>query len=305
MKIIYPDYYKNFNCIADRCEDTCCAGWEIVVDSASASLYKTADGSIGDRLRCEMKTDCDGDIVFALDNGRCPFLNQRNLCDIYSELGEDSLCRTCKMFPRFIEEYGATRETGLGLACPEAARIIVNYKGERVLLSEINDEVPLPNDIDPETYFNLLSLRKQIFSVIDDSSLPFESRLLKMLEIAGENDATLPHINDCIKILSSLDILTHRWQSLISGGVVCTDFSQKDNELANIAWYYIYRYFLKSVFDGDVITKVKLCVFACTVINAFSYKENIADIAHLFSKEVEYSADNIETVYRQLKNQGR
>ena len=27
-----PDYYKKFSCIADKCPDTCCAGWEIVVD---------------------------------------------------------------------------------------------------------------------------------------------------------------------------------------------------------------------------------------------------------------------------------
>ena len=28
----YPDYYDRFACIADRCEETCCAGWQIVID---------------------------------------------------------------------------------------------------------------------------------------------------------------------------------------------------------------------------------------------------------------------------------
>ena len=27
MKIVTPDYYKDFRCIAGDCTDTCCAGW--------------------------------------------------------------------------------------------------------------------------------------------------------------------------------------------------------------------------------------------------------------------------------------
>ncbi|MEG0772579.1 hypothetical protein [Clostridium sp.] len=32
MKVPVPDYLKEFKCIASRCEDTCCDGWEIVID---------------------------------------------------------------------------------------------------------------------------------------------------------------------------------------------------------------------------------------------------------------------------------
>ena len=35
MKNIYPSYYKKFRCVADKCPDTCCAGWEVVVDPPS------------------------------------------------------------------------------------------------------------------------------------------------------------------------------------------------------------------------------------------------------------------------------
>ena len=40
MLYTYPDYYKEFKCIADRCEATCCAGWQIVVDEESLARYK-------------------------------------------------------------------------------------------------------------------------------------------------------------------------------------------------------------------------------------------------------------------------
>ena len=301
MKLVYPKYYKEFRCIASRCEDTCCAGWEIVVDSDSADYYKTVSGEIGDRLRREMKTDSDGDIIFSLNNGRCPFLNSTNLCDIYSALGEKALCHTCTMFPRFVEDYGGTCETGLGLACPEAARLIVNETGERELLFEFNSDLPLPNDIDPEKYFELLSLRKTIFAVIDDNTMTFENRLMKILELAGESNPELPAVKNCVMKLQKLDILTPRWKKLISQIPEEKDFSQNVHQLENIAWYYIYRYFLRSVFDGDTLSKARLCVLACVVINAYSNKETVADIAHLFSKEVEYTADNIKNIFIQLK----
>lgn len=301
MKLVYPHYYKNFKCTASACEDTCCAGWEIVIDPRKAEYYNSVQGEIGDRLRREMKTDADGDIIFALNSGRCPFLNGCNLCDIYSALGEAALCHTCTMFPRFVEDYGGTCEMGLGLACPEAARLIVNDTGERELLSEFNSELPLPNDIDPERYFELVSLRKKLFAVIDDDATPFENRLLKILELAGENNPVLPTTEECVNKLKKLDILTSRWEELVSKMPEEKGFSHNVHQLQNIAWYYIYRYFLRSVFDSDTLSKVRLCVLACVVINAYSKEETIADIAHLFSKEVEYSADNIKTIFKELK----
>ena len=39
MKIIIPDYYPLFSCIAGKCPDTCCAGWEVVVDPESEKRY--------------------------------------------------------------------------------------------------------------------------------------------------------------------------------------------------------------------------------------------------------------------------
>ena len=32
MKLIAPDYYNKFSCIADKCRHSCCVGWEIDID---------------------------------------------------------------------------------------------------------------------------------------------------------------------------------------------------------------------------------------------------------------------------------
>ena len=40
MLITVPDYYDEFQCIAGECEDTCCVGWQIVIDETSKKKYK-------------------------------------------------------------------------------------------------------------------------------------------------------------------------------------------------------------------------------------------------------------------------
>ena len=35
-----PSYYKNFRCIADKCPDNCCRGWEIDIDEDTLDYYK-------------------------------------------------------------------------------------------------------------------------------------------------------------------------------------------------------------------------------------------------------------------------
>ena len=54
MKIRVPDYYDEFKCIADKCTDTCCAGWQVDVDDKSFAYYKTIKGEFGDRLHSVM-----------------------------------------------------------------------------------------------------------------------------------------------------------------------------------------------------------------------------------------------------------
>ena len=105
MKIRVPDYFNEFNCIASECEDTCCAGWGIVIDEETFKHYESVEGEFGDRLRREI-VSVDGENIFVLKGDNCPFLTENKMCDIYNNLGEDSLCYTCRQYPRFTEEFG-------------------------------------------------------------------------------------------------------------------------------------------------------------------------------------------------------
>lgn len=324
MKIVYPDYYKDFKCVAGECVDTCCAGWEVVVDSDSADKYRAVDGSFGEKIRNAMTLDADGDMIFSPVNGRCPFLNDKNLCDIYINCGENHLCRTCTMFPRFTEEFGSLRENGLGFGCPEAVRIILSQKEKWKFISEITDELPEPNDIDPELYFALLVIRKKLFEIIFNKAFSFEICLANALGLTDncqqfiddeeyekcnafcesykmkKSESFQPFGKECLTILESLEVLSDKWRSTLYR----VDFTEKieySDKFRNIAAYYIYRYFLKSVYDYDAITKIRFCAFSCEVISQL-YKSGVPleTAVRIYSKETEYSAENLEKIYDYL-----
>ena len=81
-------------------------------------------GEFGTRLR----NSIDWDEECLPEQSALCILNEENLCDLYKALGPDSLCDTCRMYPRHTEEYEGLRELSLSLSCPEAARIILSCK---------------------------------------------------------------------------------------------------------------------------------------------------------------------------------
>lgn len=124
MLLRVPTYYKDFACIAEKCNYSCCAGWDVDLDEETADYYRSVKGAFGERLKSRMVKGEDG-VHFALEkDGRCPFLNSENLCDIYIELGEEALSEVCTEFPRFTMEYENVREKMLSLACQEVGKLM-------------------------------------------------------------------------------------------------------------------------------------------------------------------------------------
>lgn len=179
-----PQYYDNFTCIADRCPDTCCAGWQIVIDDTSLENYGKISGTFGERLRKSIDWE-EG--IFRQNQRRCAFLNQENLCDLYRELGADSLCDTCRMYPRHVEEYEDLREFSLSLSCPVAAEMILGCK-EQVRFLEAEDDVEEQEeeyeDFDIILFDWLEEAREVLLEVIQDRSLPVSARMLVLLNVS-------------------------------------------------------------------------------------------------------------------------
>ena len=317
MILRYPEYYKKFRCTADKCSDSCCIGWEIDIDSDTEAHYRSISGTFGERLR---RNIADGSFVLTPEE-RCPFLNSTGLCDIYTELGEESLCQICSDHPRYYEWFGSVKECGTGLCCEASADLILS-EDHKLAEEKVPDEDCV--EYDEELFRLLLRAREDITSCLQNAELPAAAAyILSYAEelqcnidngeyVLPEQPAdTVPEQADVRGILeyySGLEPINENWQPYIkrcaglsgaSGGI--------DEEflpyIRRVAAYFIYRYFLKGVFDGEILSRVKLAVLSSWVIaelwriekaeNGKCPHEKRVSIAKDYSKEIEYCEENI------------
>ena len=364
MKIRVPEYFKDFKCIASKCEDTCCAGWGIVIDDATYDRYKNVQGEFGDILRSEIVHEA-GENIFVLKGNNCPFLNEEKTCDIYINIGEENLCYTCQQYPRYTEEFGSLREVGISLSCPEAARIMLNNsKKVEFELSENNEVVSSYNDINAQLFIELLQSRKIVMDIIQDRTIDLRKRavvallfvdeiqekideseikeiksvrekyldkgfleeLINELEEYRDNEGSkYDDMHEYFKVFKDLkhitpddplglnDALRYFWQTdedeelyIIKHRQFEEYYKDKLYKFENILVYFVFRYFMKAVFDYDILAKIKTALVSYMIIRELAvvrYIENneftdedMVDIAHTYSKEIEHLEENIEAL---------
>jgi len=177
MRYIKPDFYDQFICTADQCPDTCCAGWQIMIDEDSLEKYSQVKGAFGKRLRNSI--DWTEGAFFQCQK-RCAFLNESNLCDLYTNLGSDALCDTCRNYPRHVEEYADLRERSLSLSCPVAAQIILSRQGFPEFVMEEDDR---PDELEEEfedfdylLFTQLEDARNAVFDVLKGYAKAWEGK---------------------------------------------------------------------------------------------------------------------------------
>lgn len=320
MKDSYPSYYGKFKCVAAQCPDSCCKDWDVVVDEESEKFYNTVDSALGEKLRRVTVTDEDGDRIFESDHGKCPFWNSDMLCDIYIELGEDRLCKTCKRFPRISLDFGCFCEHMLSFACPEAARLML---GEENAYGDFeNAEYNLSSyDGDSELLDFLLRARSKTVQLLQDKSkgiagrlancLDFNEQVEKILDTDGfhQNTAAVQDADSSFifDMLKNMEIMNEEFKQVLetagaTGDKIHID-SSLDEQLERLALYYVYRYYLSAVDMLDVTLTIKRIVCACAAIGKYHAavkaqggQANILRAAQQYSKEIEHSYENNEAM---------
>ena len=92
---------------ADRCEDTCCAGWAIVIDDGTLKRYRRTGGSLGARLRREIRWK---EKVFGAAGRSAAPSWMRRICAIFiKSWGKRGCAGPAGSNPRHIEEFENVR----------------------------------------------------------------------------------------------------------------------------------------------------------------------------------------------------
>ena len=290
MKLLAPKYYKDFTCIADRCRHSCCIGWEIDVDDEARKKYNEISHPYGEIIR---ESICyEGTPHFALCEGdRCPHLDERGLCKIITNLGEDCLCHICREHPRFYNETPGGLEAGLGISCEEACRIVLSsddYR-EQIVIGETEG--------DPPKDFDSLPLRQKIYDILSDRSVPYPERLERIYDSFEVCPASLSD-EDWRELLSSLEYLcdSHREQFFCYSSDTATPealFEPLERALA----YFVYRHTGSVTDENDFRSSLGFALF-CERLLASVVKggTDIFEAARIISEELEYSEENTEAI---------
>lgn len=277
---------------------------------------------------------------------RCPFLKQDGLCDMICNLGsngtdldengENVLCDICREHPRFVEVYGDIMEKGLGLCCEEAARLLLTstIQDNSILTfieSEVNDE---PDEMPvgaEEARDAIFQERETIFGILNNNSISLNQRLIEILDFAlamsdcdnSENPNDSENLSEqaihqtWIEILGEGESFGPAWDAayerIIRKGWQQPQPLFTDEDGARIVAYLIFRYYAKSLFDGDCLTKVQFAIYFWIILDRFGKElagftadsdlrwDNEANLLtakinaiKLLSKQTEYSEEIME-----------
>jgi lysine-N-methylase len=297
-----PNYYHKFKCISSACRHNCCIGWEIDIDDDTLTKYKNVTGEFSERLKNNISEDETPHFILS-QNERCPFLNDKNLCDIITTLGEKYLCQICNDHPRFVNVFSDRTETGLGLTCEEAARIIITETSPFRLISEDNNPESLT-----EQEQTFIEIREKIFTLLGDRSRDLHERFDDVMNYLGCNTDYLSE-QDWAEILSDMEILDEEWKEHIS---LLSQFKEDgtfplmayETAFENIAVYFIFRHMAGALDDGCLNERCAFAVISTEIIYricAVKFKNNpnfsiddIVETARMYSSEIEYSEENTD-----------
>lgn len=316
MKTIKPIYYDNFKCIADRCPDTCCAGWEVEIDEETGKQYEKENSELKIFFDKHLTKNESG-YCFELIDNRCPMLNESNLCRIQLKKGENRVCETCRLFPRYYDDYDDDIvETGLGLGCPEAARLLLSPQTK----VKLNQKLKSSDDL-----YNCFSdMRENYLVLLDDSSIDLKTKIAVIAFDSARFQEEFDHcsyLNDekrapfsrCVKVLKKMEYIDSNRKdfllSLTDKKAKYNNFEEYSQDFVRLFKYYLMRYMMTACYDLDLLTKIKYGIFACIVIkriyNSFpslSFDDRVR-IFFSYSKEIEYSPINIDVLDTSLREE--
>ena len=306
MKLVDPDYYEKFRCIADKCKHSCCIGWEIDIDEDTMEFYNSIDGEFGDRLKKNISTEGETAHFCLAEGERCPFLNSNGLCDIITEFGEEALCQICDDHPRYRNFYSDREEIGVGVSCEAAVQLILSHTDKTQLVTLCEDDEQLWEE---ETEF--IALRQRLWDMLQDRTTVLNKRVENVLGYCGvaENTKTPQQWAQIYRNLERLDTVWDKVLDALERAEDCNfDFEEDWLQIAfeQLIVYFTYRHLADSLDDGRFVARLQFALQSAVIIKWIADLHRnkygsidmdiLAEIVRIYSAEIEYSTDNIDAL---------
>ena len=299
MISIYPTIYHAFQCKADQCENTCCQLWTIDIDEPTAKRYHAMTGSLGESLRQAITVDDEGShFIFSKAQPMCPLLNEKGLCKVVLELGEEGLCDTCHMHPRFYKYIEDLELCGVGLSCEASVELLARQEPMDLLLFTIEDD---HNEFNPEERLTLHNVFELLAFDLDPNLFqytpnPSKQSFKELLDLYKQTEPIDENWTAQVNTLSS------KLDQLIAS--VQTYIQQEDMSLFNKVYQYILYRQIDMLSDYSLESILAYAKDATDYILIASALEGqpLKQVAR-WSQQIEYDEDNVELLLQHYEAQ--
>lgn len=277
-------------------------------------------GELGEKIRSLIREE-DGYRYFPLrEDGFCPFYDADGLCSLIRKLGPDILCQACDEYPRYFGCCGDYEQRDLSLSCPEAGRLFFEEPGIPKLCS-----VTLPDDGEEADLLTVEETARR------DAVLAERDRVLAALRQAqGEDpERALDRAGilfrctpeEVAALCGEQEEMNERWEALASGireaAAHYADWNasfvravpEERGWFCKLAAYFVFRYWIDAYFEGSrekapdfgpeirltcrCLVQLRLMCLAAFHEKGTFTREDMVWTAHLFSRQVEHSDQNV------------
>ena len=299
MISIYPTIYHVFQCKADQCENTCCQLWTIDIDEPTAKRYHAMTGSLGESLRQAITVDDEGShFIFSKAQPMCPLLNEKGLCKVVLELGEEGLCDTCHMHPRFYKYIEDLELCGVGLSCEASVELLARQEPMDLLLFTIEDD---HNEFNSEERLTLHNIFELLAFDLDPNLFkytpkPSKQSFKELLDLYKQTEPIDENWTAQVNTLSS------KLDQLIT--FVQTYIQQEDMSLFNKVYQYILYRQIDMLSDYSLESILAYAKSGADYILIASALEGqpLKQVAR-WSQQIEYDENNVELLLQHYEAQ--
>lgn len=299
MISIYPTIYHAFQCKADQCENTCCQLWTIDIDEPTAKCYHAMTGSLGESLRQAITVDDEGShFIFSKAQPMCPLLNEKGLCKVVLELGEEGLCDTCHMHPRFYKYIEDLELCGVGLSCEASVELLARQEPMDLLLFTIEDD---HNEFNSEERLTLHNIFELLAFDLDPNLFkytpkPSKQSFKELLDLYKQTEPIDENWTAQVNTLSS------KLDQLIT--FVQTYIQQEDMSLFNKVYQYILYRQIDMLSDYSLESILAYAKSGADYILIASALEGqpLKQVAR-WSQQIEYDENNVELLLQHYEAQ--
>ena len=300
MISLYPTFYHTFQCKANQCHHTCCQKWTIDVDEETAKLYQTLPTPLGEDLRKFMTVDDEGYyFMFSDKQPTCPLLQEDGLCRVVLELGEDSLCDTCHMHPRFYKYIEDLELCGVGLSCEESVEKLLATEGDQLQFTIEDDDCEFTAEDRPvlENIFDLLALgiNPAICQFTLNHSIHYCQELVTIYK------KTEPIDEEWTKQLAHLEAILSSTEASTTMDLLKADTIDV-SALNKVYQYILYRQ-IDMLAEYSLESLVRYAFDATVFIALLTHQfGNLPEQIRRWSEQIEYDEDNVAFLFNEYEN---